>query len=118
MGIVEFLTARLDEDEHGARYAADPGLPEYENRTAEWSEESSGILYTGDEYFSVRDSTITRFVEVHDPARVLREVTAKRAIVRLLSEAHDDEVGPGVYDGTMRALASIYTDHPDYRTDW
>ena len=105
MTLVEFLTARLDEDEAAATRHLD---------------DASGAGW-GDY-----------------PARVLREVAAKRAILAEHSPTsypYDDEVGDESCTGcglggdeeyretintcpTLRALASVYSDHPDYREEW
>ena len=111
--LVEFLTARLNEDERAAR-AARP-----------------------DEYLHVRDQS--KILAVTDPVRgagyqtcgitsgrVLREVEAKRRIIDL-HERRDlwaegprcpsCSFGPWPCD-TMRALASAYSDHPDHQKEW
>jgi len=68
----------------------------------------------------------------HDPARILREVAAKRAIIEAADEAtgYDMQVDgefrvgsrnmveePYVGDVILRALAAAYSDHPDYSPD-
>jgi hypothetical protein len=75
----------------------------------------------------------------HDPARVLREVGAKRDIVKFhpitrdviavkpdglhgfgCATCHQDEgltMGYG-WCATLLALAAVYADHPDYRAEW
>lgn len=68
------------------------------------------------------DSSAAGHIVRHDPARVLREVAAKR---RLLAEAsayspeleHGDN-GEWAFDLAVRALASVWSDHPDYRPEW
>lgn len=70
---------------------------------------------------------------VNHPARLLAECAAKRRIVELhqprqRSVAHPrplgstvervEFVGEPVYDETLRALASVYADHADYRAEW
>ncbi|MBB5108950.1 DUF6221 family protein [Streptomyces spectabilis] len=64
---------------------------------------------------------------LHDPARVLREIDAKRAIVRDLAEvieASKDYKGPDYYEGvdacerTLARLALPYADRPGYREEW
>ncbi|WP_071528846.1 DUF6221 family protein [Streptomyces mutabilis] len=52
-------------------------------------------------------STIALHVALHDPARVLREIEARRRI--LDRHAHD----PWPYAGSLD-LASPYTSHPDF----
>lgn len=110
IGVVEFLLARIAEDEAAAK-AAD-AVP------APWG--------------------------FWDDARVLAECEAKRRVIercrpqyavlyreseRLLASAFDQETmktvghsGPiwpfaGAED-TLRALAAVYADHPDYRDEW
>ena len=67
-----------------------------------------------------------RHIALHDPARVLREVKAKRKILA----AHEKSDGGYCelcyygYGGgswpcpTVRALAAVYGDHPDYDKAW
>jgi hypothetical protein len=121
--IVEFLKARLDEDEHHAR----------QHKGSQWSSWShrAGSLQFRDiasdhRLFEVPleyDEFVCRF----DPARVLREVEAKRKIL------HEYEVelnrGPAgsrpdfiarhkgildAYTASLRIIAAAYSDHPDY----
>lgn len=69
----------------------------------------------------------------YSPARVLREVAAKRRIVKEAGEANgldasldlerrtgrrDETIEPFVGDVILRALASAWSDHPDYRAEW
>lgn len=67
-----------------------------------------------------------------DPARALREVAAKRAILAawMAAEAsrnrwNHPDYRSGITDGrsdalanVLRALAAVYCDHPDYLPDW
>jgi hypothetical protein len=88
MSIVEFLEARLAEDEQVAAHVDD----------------------------------------AVGPARVLREVEAKRAILAWVTGAqsataagdeqafHDEEAAALTF--AIRALASVYSDHPDYQQAW
>lgn len=110
MTLTQFVASRLDEDERAARNAR----PGYFTPAV-----LSVFSAAGDAAHVMR----------HDPARVLREVAAKRAI---LAE-HDDRCcvkdvsGYSVqewYDPaddpcpTIRALAAIWNDHPDYDLAW
>ncbi len=67
----------------------------------------------------------------HDPARVLREVAAKRTVLamheamRLGVEAAEGtvlagaaRVRLGAYRNALQALAAVWSDHPDYRSEW
>ena len=149
--IVEFLRARLDEDEAAAR-AASPGGWTYNGVDSV----SGGMFYDetrtiGTVYYEQPDDHDGRIVRHlltdeadangahiarHDPARVLREVEAKRAILDALADAEQAVSG---YDNgnpdnppsywqewgnrhalalTVEHLAAVYADHPDYRQEW
>lgn len=76
------------------------------------------------------DSSAGGHIVRHDPARVLREVAAKRAILQRYVRA--SEVPPSVAGyvrgqdsgyteaclDALRDLASAWSDHPEYRTEW
>lgn len=88
----------------------------------------------------VTDDQTAPHIARHDPARVLAEVAAKRAIVASLDLTpcpcqtssrcviHDSSAGPPefareryvdfVTEVALRHLASVYTDHPDYDERW
>lgn len=115
--LAAFLRARLDEDEQTARAATQGEWvwsrefvtpPGYHHRTV-------GPLEPGDAWFIAR----------HDPARVLREVDAKRQIIvqheRYAAERRRMMGGwdPQSDDSPiLAALATVYADHPDYRDEW
>jgi hypothetical protein len=52
-----------------------------------------------------------------DPARVLAECDAKRRIVALMEEG-EWEGGWTLAESVLRALASPYRSHPDWRDEW
>jgi hypothetical protein len=115
--IVEFIRERLAEDEQWAL-----GV-----RGVSW--EWLWALNTAEEL----DSSVAVHIARHDPARVLREVEAKR---RVLARHHrvPDEVAirldlenvPDLCNGCyqtwscddVRLLALPYSDHPSYRPEW
>jgi hypothetical protein len=127
--LVAFLRARLDEDE--ARALKARGEWDAEWVIAEWQD-------LPDEVF-----TQTR---TYDPARVLREVAAKRVIAerhtvdvskvsQFLYDPYTGERVPDRYDvscvtcdyigddpsmtcDVLRHLAAVYSDHPEYRDEW
>lgn len=105
--LAAFLLARLDEDEAAAREA--------------------GVVPGGDVAVASLPDGVHRFVTANGPARVLREVEAKRAIV----EAHEALSKPvkvadrlmfpslqGALEIALRRLASVYRDHPDFDEGW
>ncbi|SFY52079.1 DUF6221 family protein [Streptomyces sp. F-1] len=132
--LVEFLRARLDEDERVAQAAGGAWV---DGPAANWVTavpvgESSGPVHrvalaiTGGE----RDHIVR-----HDPARVLAEVDAKRRLLaehELVPAGQGGELGcdicvatpswgPEVVSGpctTLRLLALPFADHPDYREAW
>jgi hypothetical protein len=65
----------------------------------------------------------------HDPARALREVAAKRAIVEAYRQSRDIlmdnretwdlvRAAVGAQRVTVTRLAAVWSDHPDYRAEW
>ena len=87
--LIAFLSARLDEDERE--------VPE--------------MLWGETEADNDRDER---------RARTLREVTAKRAMLAELTRWPFD-YRPGCNDQIrlfVHLLASVYSDHPDYRQEW
>jgi hypothetical protein len=130
MELTEFIAARLDEDEAVARRntgndgLADteeggPGYPDYQT-------------YDGDDINAACD-----FLNQFRPLRMLREIEAKRAILaehqpydcmepngqRCYRCASDRAYrsGAAIHEAwpcaTLRALAAIWSDHPDYRQE-
>lgn len=114
MDLIEFLRARLDEDERAALGAKGdtPGIWETKSDPATWIVlyDASGKLTMGQE----------RHIARHDPARVLREVEAHRRIVDEY-EASVRRVGvcmSGSLRRVVMALATVYDDHADYCEEW
>jgi len=130
--LVQWLRAQLDEDERIARAA------QRQRGGGEWvaRADASGIVAV--EGLPVRagepipvvlhpdeDETADHIAE-HDPARVLREVEAKRQAL-----AHYQQVFQQAVDGAdsyvkiaaalgrqIRIIASIYADRPGYKESW
>lgn len=121
MTLVEFLTARLDEDQQFANRAGGQRWREIDEdgRTPDVvdGDRSSVIDIEGTGYLP-RSSAA--HIARHDPARVLAEVAAKRRIVAEY-EAHVRAVGEGLsvpLGRVVRALAVVHAEHPDYREEW
>ena len=133
MELAEFIEARLADDEEAAREAS----------TAEWylaqpakceccqqirAQDGGGSLVC-----SADDRDAAHIVR-HDPARVLREVEAKREILTRYgfavrqadvnqangngAEAEAWEKIAGALELDTRSLAAIWSDHPDYDAAW
>jgi hypothetical protein len=129
MELVEWLRARLDEDEQVAREAS-PG---------EWRPDAApdGRWYIDpghdtDDVGQAARRADAEHIARHDPARVLREVEAKRRILDLHADTRpyvyrDDgtracgECGDGTVEMpclTVRLLALPFADAPGYRDEW
>lgn len=118
MTIVEFLEARLAEDERIAK--------------ATGEDTTYGFTWPNTQY-EVRSSELIH-IRRHDPERALREVAAKRAILAQEEAARSQfehvkssttypaiEVLIGQVAAlatVIRHLASIYSSHPDYQQEW
>ena len=126
--LIAFVTARLDEDEAAAKAAA-------RKRNAPWRSEKLQTDLAGrvnnspegaspserDRGFvaSTNSRSIADHIARHDPARVLREITAKRAVIRRYEDAAfgaEDTVN--VLYLVVSDLSGCWSDHPDYRQEW
>jgi Family of unknown function (DUF6221) len=143
--LVAFLTARLDEDE--AMAAATPGIG-FQAQGLAWHEvdpdrqagrieDDCGYVVVYDEGAPTADQAA--HIARHDPARVLREVAFKRTILAGhypgATWAHDAPEGLKICAGEegdgdtwqmatrwpcpeIRALAAVWSDHPEWRPEW
>lgn len=113
--LVAFLRAALDDDERVAQAAA----------------RTRGTFWTPVGLQSTFDARVDDHIARHDPARVLREVAAKRAILDLhhKQEAAEFEdrrsvaswcpvCGDAEACPTLRHLAAVYADRPGYDPAW
>ena len=150
--IAAFLRARLDEDEAAANAAT------WHERAAVWRVVDRGELnpltkkprtlhdvryvlvdslddcVTEIDAQASDDDGIAGHIARHDPARVLREVAAKRAILaehlhvktsgspgfgcRICHQDRDYGIYGEGWCGTIRPVAAVFSDHPDYRPEW
>lgn len=133
MTLVTFLRARLDEDEAVALACEANMLGAHvewwhEVALSEWSSEyvmraTDGLSPVVAELHS---ATNAAHIARHDPARVLADVQAKRAIVDLLYKATIRLPWPPAWsepyalglEEAARHLAAVYADHPDYDEKW
>lgn len=108
--LVQFLSDRLNDDEQTARAAGD-GWYGYE------PEQQIAFVPPED----------SRHIARHDPARVLRDIEAKRQLLDRYAEVASNDIDePYEYaygwanglGAAVRLLALPYADHPDYRDDW
>jgi hypothetical protein len=126
--LVEFLTTRLDEDEQTARLAARMAAAQQVKVDAGDESMTTRLMpllndMLDDEAVRAYLLDPPRHAGANDPARMLREVEAKRAIVEsaAMPVAATQEARLGWEaqgDTILRALATVYSDHPDYRDEW
>lgn len=119
--IREFLEARIAEDEAYAAQARGQHYGWVDNWRAETMQgtKTESVIYAHAFRFS--------------PERLLAECVAKRAIIEQAEEAtgldmcvdndrlvgrRDMDAEPYCGDVILRALASVYADHPDYQQEW
>jgi hypothetical protein len=157
----EFIAARLDEDEATARAAVDPDRP---GTHWQWVRRADDVVVEAPtwEDMDVSLRTVEKFerhsvigplpafvlnsvgvdepralphIARHDPARVLRQVAALRAVMEIHEPVKSSlpsftapmvcgVCSPGKEEGwdapcpTLRHLASIWSDHEDYDPAW
>ncbi len=158
MTVVEFLCARLEEDEQaardldGERWTAAIDVGDHVNTAVVTpvdpsKSQPSGrggppmiagdpvVAFCGADY-DLGDERAEHIAR-HDPARVMAEVAAKRAVIDMTFRyeakidgewacCHSaDEIRAGVCTAipvneieTLRILAAVYADHPDYQPEW
>lgn len=142
--LIAFLRARLDEDE-AAAHAATAG-PWWYNPGKQWLGPEAFERYDlakGEEFVGYggpspfvdavaatgpannpQSMADAAHIARHDPARVLREVEAKRRLLYQFEHRGNSvraTVTPstgGVWDDLLRMLAAVYADHDDYRQEW
>ena len=144
--LVQWLRAQLDEDERIARAVrVPPAWHQGPGDDPEWTNDEMVCMwppefhtpYERDKHWrglTVEGPELAAHIAKHDPARVLREIDAKRQIV----ECHEPwtasngdticgrcgrehiEGRPGGHFPcqTLRLLALPYADRPGYREEW
>ncbi|MFF8412860.1 DUF6221 family protein [Streptomyces omiyaensis] len=121
--LLEFLTARLREDEEAALAAAwDPDAsrrwvaePLARRRWGLVDDAGSGVTIV--DPANADAAGVARHIERHDPAQVLRAVAAQRRLVEYIEE----QLGAGPEDKlahALQVLALAYSGHPDYQAAW
>jgi hypothetical protein len=136
-GLPGFLLARLDEDEAAARASAEVNPPPWSAEV--WQDELTGLVVGGKtkanryldgalwdnegaQSLSMEPPTAVHIAR-HDPARVLADCKAIRAIVALYRRAVAEQVlgepktvlALGV---VLMHLSAEFADHPSYRPEW
>jgi len=126
--LIAFIRARLDEDDAAARELA--GWPHWHHTHAVTAHGPIILIAAGEddeEDDEIDVASVERdlpeaaeHIARHDPARVLREVEAKRNVLSIIGSSRNqyDGIDDGVADELLKAIASAWSDHPDYRAKW
>lgn len=127
--MIAFLREQLNVDETTALAACWKGS----GNTPNWHAPFSATLDTGGDTIHVGDRAVTNHIARHDPARVLRDIEAKRAIVdlhhfgstpdgfrycRTCGSGEPDEHPTAWPCDTLRHLAAVYADRDGYNPEW
>jgi hypothetical protein len=135
--LVGFLRARLDEEERiaraaeqqigGGQWKAEPDAAGNLEVVGEPYEGSGGIRVVP-VILTLDDDETMVFIAEHDPARVLREVEAKRELLdryeELVASGKEQghvlggDVGEEYLYCVLPALALSYSGHPDFDESW
>lgn len=119
MNLVEFLEARLAEDELTADAAIDG--------SSDWQALYSyrDVKDGAGHYVVLADSrypTVGQAAHIarHSPARILRQCEAARAVIAefLRLDILGDVPGRTATENVLRALASVHADHADFDQTW
>ncbi len=129
MSIVEFLLARIEEDEALAR-SASPGPWHVDAESTEVLAVDGIVVADGFALSGPQTRATTAHIARHDPTRVLAECAAKRQTVAYFAEEIEytgldrqrmtDDQFRRVLDAerTLGWLAQPYADHPDFDPAW
>jgi hypothetical protein len=125
--LVDFLRARLDEDEALAREA--PPGPWHIGNAVDPTQPCNVHTFPGARM--VADGLnwlVAEHIARHDPARVLREIASDRALLAeyaAVAEMDTDDAEPEFAYGravglgiAVRHRALKYANHPDYKRGW
>ena len=117
MDMAGFYAARLAEVEATAKAAlAGPWHIDRDPLQGLRIMDGRGLVVTWTPGFYERGDSDATHIALNDPARVLREVEAGRAILAMYADglAYDDYAVGRV----IRVLVAVYSDHPDYDEEW
>jgi hypothetical protein len=126
--LVQFLRDRLNEDERYARATTErQPYDEWDAVGAGGDDDVAQSWWEVAKIARMERSPAARalaqHIARHDPARVLRDIEAKRDLLRVAERAHDyhETFTSGfasALEGVLRLFAVAYAEHPDYRAEW
>lgn len=122
--LVSWLRTQLDEDEREARATlGSAGEGRWRWERGDSANGQAGLIFDANGAW-VGSNTAepeARFIVRHDPASVLADIAAKRAILDLLAITEERTMPTEswiVAKQVLRLLASAYSTRPGYREEW
>jgi hypothetical protein len=125
--LVQFLRARLDEDEQAAAASSDGPWTAWRGKALlhGLGQLEHAVVLPGEGVGS-RASIVTaswmdaEHIARHHPARILAEVTAKRCVISLyeLAVEHGQTARVEAYGDALRLFTLSYVPHPDFQQEW
>jgi hypothetical protein len=123
--LLQFLRDRLNETE--ARVRALPAGPwrwtKWDDPESEGLTGPNGAVLTSEDaegYKSwiTRDEAFDAYLQDIQPARILAEIQAKRALVDEFERCGPNTQGHSGLRFAVQVHAAVYADHPDFRDEW
>nr|MDT0658045.1 DUF6221 family protein [Micromonospora sp. DSM 115978] len=119
--LTAWLREQLDEDERVARAAGAKWYTDSDGNIREDAPDGTSPYVACGSYGGGLEDAYQAHIARHDPARVLAEVAAKRAILDDCAEYVNDgtvAATDGLAGRTLIALAQPYADRPGWREEW
>lgn len=136
MTIIDFINDRLSETERVAReatpgpweaFAYDSGHSQFEMSVSVITSEMGDTIADLDGLMRLRNERDAKddgchdaaHIALNDPAHVLAWVTALRAVVEHHADGGPDDICAADFPCfTIRAIAAIWAQHPDFESEW
>ena len=127
--LVDYLLARLDEEEDAAKRAGFGWGADWaaEDRFTDGYEYAVIVAQGSIDAVTSEDGDVVRHIAIHDPARVLAEIAAKRAVLDHAERRCSDAATSGdpsaclIAGGVLEAverLAQVYAGRDDFDPAW
>ena len=119
MTLVEFLEARLAEDELTANVAIEGAADWHALYAYRDVKDNDGhyVVLADSRYPTVGQAA---HIARHSPARILRQCEAARAVIAefLRHDVLGDVAGRSVAEAALKQLVSVYCEHADFDESW
>lgn len=120
-GLVQWLRAQLDTDAARATAAAEEDGSDWQyDGHAVITRREGDMVAVGSQ--DLMDRERGEHIAAHDPARVLREIDAKRWFVEMLANSLKSNPTTGIPRGVawsmLTRMAEVYRDRPGWQSYW